>query len=101
MTLPSRRTLLLAFGATLLIVVPYVRAQAARDYCEGLQQFQHDKQVDPKPGEVSIDACNMWDLGITNALRWSFDGGILTIIVAAWSYSRDRRQAKRQSHPQS
>jgi len=96
MTLPSRRTLLLAFGATLLIVVPCVRVGGERSYCEGLDNAHRDERIVTKADEVSFDSCTMIDFGMTTAIRVSFDSGVLLLIIAAWSYGRDRRQARHQ-----
>ena len=99
MTLPSRRTLLLAFGATLLVVIPAARVGGEQEYCRGQSRSYPEKQADTKSDEETVDLCTGIDFGMTDAIRWSTDGGLLMLIIAAWSYSRDRRQATRQLHP--
>ena len=97
MTLPSRLTLLLTFGATLLVVIPIARVSAEQNYCEGLRQARPPNQTATKPDdEVAFDPCTMWDFGMANAVRWSVYSGMFVLIIAAASYGRDRWQAKRQ-----
>lgn len=91
MTLPSPRTLLLAFGATLLIVIPWARVEGERSYCEGLRSAHRDAQIASKPEGAAIDFCTVVDFGMTDAIRWSTIGGFVLLVAAAWSYGRDRR----------
>jgi hypothetical protein len=94
MTRPSLRTLGFFYVATLLIVIPLAYLSGERGYCETTERRAVNKAASANPEEVPFDdVCTMIDFGMTNAVHYSFLGGIVLIIVAAASYGRDRKKS--------